>query len=257
MMNRFTQNNRTAASVLAPRIFDTGVLRIGAIRTSPALIALLLSISAPGCGSDESRADAATPNTPTKPARAVQTIEERRVPTAEAKRKFDARLSRELERSTHSMRRQEKQGVMTIEESKRLYRIGAYLQNKYAVSDEDVDFVLRLIERGPRVNTDINWVRLRMRSISSLLPGRRLTEAQQRRAIKVIGPIANDPPKEKIVYHDGVQSSEISIQLTAIIFLDSTRHPEALALLRKLRKTTRVKEARERIDESLARPGAK
>ena len=166
-------------------------------------------------------------------------------------REFDTRVNREAEKSAASRQREE-QGVLTVKESARLYRIGAYLQNKKAVPDEDVDFVLHLIERGPRVNTDANRVKLRMKAISSLLPGRGLTEAQQQRAIKVIGPIANDPPKEKIVYFDGIQSPEISIQLTAIGFLASTRHPEAIKILRTLQKTTQVKEARKRIDEALA-----
>ena len=164
---------------------------------------------------------------------------------------FDTRVNNEAEKSAAS-RRQEFQGVLTIKESAQLYRIGAYLQNKKAVPDEDVDFVLHLIERGPLVNTDANRVKLLMKTISSLIPGNGLTEAQQQRAIKVIGPIANDPPKEKIVYIDGVQSPEISIQLTAITFLASTRNPEALAILRTLQKTTQVKEARKEIDEALA-----
>ena len=176
---------------------------------------------------------------------------ERRVMTAEEKREFDAWIDREAEKSAAS-RHRELQGALTIKESARLYRIGAYLQRKHAVSDEEVDFVLHLIERGPLVNTDSNRVRLRMTTISSLIPSRGLTEAQQQRAIKVIGPIANDPPKEKIVYFDGIQSPEISIQLTALNFLSSTRHPEALRILRTLQKTTQVKEARKSIDETLA-----
>ena len=180
---------------------------------------------------------------------------ERRVMTAAEKREFDAyldRIERQAVKSAAYMREQEKQGVLTVKESARLHRIGAYLQNKKAVPDEEVDFVLHLIERGPLVNTDINRVKLRMTTISSLTLGRGLTEAQQQRAIKVIGPIANDPPKEKIVYFDGIQSGEISVQLSAIGFLYSTRHPEALTILRTLQKTTQVKEARESIDKYLA-----
>lgn len=221
------------------------------IRTLPA-VTLLFSLGLTGCTNGQGVPSAVDSGAPVKRAYATQAERERRVMTAEEKREFDTRVNRGAEKYAASMRRREEQGVLTIKESARLYRIGAYLQHKKAVPDEDVDFVLHLIERGPLVNTDINRVRLRMTTISSLSPGRGLTEAQQQRAIKVIGPIANDPPKEKIVYFDGIQSPEISIQLTAIGFLSSTRHPEALAILRTLQKTTQVKEARKRIDEALA-----
>ena len=204
------------------------------IRTLSA-VTLLFSLGLTGCTAERER--------------------ERHVMTAEEKREFDARLDRidrEAVKSADYRREQEKQGVLTIEESARLERIQAYIQNKKAVPDEDVDFALHLIERGPLVNTDINRVGLRMKAISRLIPGRGLTEAQQQRAIKVIAPIANDPPKEKIVYIDGVQSPEISAQLSAIHFLSSTRNPEALAILRTLQKTTQVKEAKKRIGEALA-----
>ncbi|MDF2439541.1 MAG: hypothetical protein JWN98_525 [Abditibacteriota bacterium] len=152
------------------------------IRTLSA-VTLLFNLGLMGCTKDQGVPSAAE--------------RERRVMTAEEKKKFDERVSPDLEKSTFYMRKQEEQGVLTIKESTRLWRIGAYLQAKYAVSDEDVDFALHLIERGPIVNTDINQVRLRMRTISSLKPGSGLTEAQQQRAIKVIGPIANDPRRRR------------------------------------------------------------
>lgn len=215
-----------------------------ATQTLPVAVILLVGLGLMGCVKGQDRVGAITLSTPLKSAR---------TPTAEEKKNIDEQLLRPTELSARSWRNAEKQGVLTIEESKRLWKVGAYIQSKYAVSDEDVDFVLRLLEKGPRVDTDSNRSALRMRAISSLMPGRLLSEAQQRRAIKVIGPIANDPPKEKIVYIDGIQSSEISIQLTAIAFLSSTRHPEALALLQNLGKTTQVKGARKRIDENIAR----
>ena len=218
------------------------------IRTLSA-VTLLFSLGLTGCTNDQGVPSAVDSGVPAKGAQAER---ERRVMTAEEKREFDTRIDREAEKYAASMRRREEEGVLTIKESTRLYRIGAYLQNKKAVPDEDVDFALHLIERGPLVNTDNNRVRFRITTISKLIPGRGLTEAQQQRAIKVIGPIASDPPKEKIVYIDGVQSIEISAQLSAITFLASTRHPEALAILRTLQKTTQVKEARKSIDKYLA-----
>lgn len=224
------------------------------IRTLSA-VTLLFSLGLTGCTNDQGVPSAVDSGVPAKRAHAAQAERERRVMTAEEKREFDAhldRIGRKAVKSAAYRQQLEKQGVLTIKESARLERIQAYIQNKKAVPDEDVDFALHLIERGPLVNTDSNRVTLRMRAISRLIPGNGLTEAQQQRAIKVIGPIANDPPKEKIVYFDGIRSPELSVQLSAIGFLSSTRHPEALTILRTLQKTTQVKEARERIDEKLA-----
>lgn len=131
-------------------------------------------------------------------------------------------------------------GVMRESDYNRLYAIGAHIQAAHTVTDAELDFALNLLRRGPLRNEGGNTAELRIRALSSIGGKRKLTTAQKERLVAAVLPLTQDPPREFQGVENGIPSSEISAQRTAMSLLSTVYHPAVVVQFEELAKNSAI-----------------
>ena len=179
---------------------------------------------------------------------------------------LDAKVESKVQ-STQGYREQwEKKGVLTASDHARLIKISTYIQQRQEMSDDDLDFWIALLKKGPPIDTPSNHSLFYSVMMGDAMGRKHLSQAAQKKMYDAVLPFVSDaayanaidPSDTRIDPSDPSTQENLRIgsENLAVILLAQTRDPRALPVLQDLAQNSRSAKIRATAQEYYAKLAA-
>lgn len=154
---------------------------------------------------------------------------------------LDVSIEQQVQKSQGYRQQYEQKGVLSALDYARLAKISGYIDQRQIISDDDLDFWIALLHRGPLKDTPSNWSSF-YTIVLGLGAGRKqLTPSQQQKMYDAALPFVSDAAYTKVIDPSATQmdpadplsqqSLRTGEEKIALMLLAQTRDPRALGVL--------------------------
>ena len=105
---------------------------------------------------------------------------------------LDADIKRRVQRSQGYLQKWEQKGILSASDQARLFKISTYIAKRQEISDDDLDFWIALLHRGPLKDTPSNRIGFYTDVLSDGSGRKHLTPSQQQKMYDAVLPYVSD-----------------------------------------------------------------
>ena len=179
--------------------------------------------------------------------------------TRHSQSSLDSVVERREKRSQKYQEKWEQKGILSIPDHARLIKISAYIERSQQMSDDDLDFWISLLQRGPLKDTPSNRGLFYTTVMEDALGRKQLSPSGQKKMYDAVLPFVSDATYMSAMDPNDPRTdpSDPTTQVNlrtgtegiAVMLLAQTRDPRALTVLQNLARNSQYLKLRETAQE--------